>query len=284
MRFRPSSMSVALITAAIGIPLAPLSAQEESEWVERCRAESWREGWRWGDDRVKHCEIREQDLPAVKGMLSVDPGQNGGVAIRGWDRDGMLVRAKIQTYGQSEDAAREIAGRVRIVTAGGTIRAEGPDRTSGRYGGGTWSVSFEVYVPRRSDLALEARNGPLSVRHVTGRMELDVENGPLSLVGVGGEVRARATNGPLHVELEGARWEGTGLDAETVNGPVDLIVPEDYSARLETGTTNGPVHVGFPLTVTIQGRVTQRITTVLGAGGPLVRVVTTNGPLSIRRP
>jgi hypothetical protein len=35
--------------------------------------------------------------------------------------------------------------------------------------------------------------------------------------------------------------------------------------------------------VTINGRVTDRISTTLGSGGPLVRVVTTNGPMSVRR-
>ncbi len=74
-----------------------------------------------------------------------------------------------------------------------------------------------------------------------------------------------------------------GLDAETTNGPVNLAIPESYSARLEFGTVNGPMSVGFPVTVTIQGRVGRRITTTLGAGGAPVRAVTTNGPVEIRR-
>ena len=41
--------------------------------------------------------------------------------------------------------------------------------------------------------------------------------------------------------------------------------------------------VDFPLTVTVQGRLTQRINATLGQGGAPVRVVTTNGPLVIKR-
>jgi len=100
---------------------------------------------------------------------------------------------------------------------------------------------------------------------------------------VGGDVHARTTNGPLDIDLTGARWEGTGLDAETTNGPVNLAIPESYSAQLEFGTVNGPMTVGFPLTVTIEGRVGRRIVTKLGAGGAPIRVVTTNGPVEIRR-
>ena len=114
-------------------------------------------------------------------------------------------------------------------------------------------------------------------------MVLTAYNGPISLTGVGGDVRARTTNGPLDIELVGARWEGAGLDAETTNGPVSLAIPDNYSAQLEFGTVNGPMTIGFPLTVTIQGKVGRRITTRLGAGGAPIRVVTTNGPVEIQR-
>ena len=114
-------------------------------------------------------------------------------------------------------------------------------------------------------------------------MALTAYNGPVSLDGVGGDVHARTTNGPIDIELTGERWEGAGLDAETTNGPVELAIPDGYSAQLEFGTVNGPMTLAFPLTVTIQGRVGRRITTVLGKGGPTIRAITTNGPVAIRR-
>lgn len=266
---RAASLIAALAPAA-------LAAQVDSErWLERCRRDDS------DDERSKYCEVRESAMRPVRGSLVVDPGRNGGVAIRGWADDSIAVFAKIQAWAESDDEARELARGVRIVTGDAGIRAEGPSRTGRREG---WAVSFEVYVPHRTDLNLATENGPLGVRNVTGRMTLEAHNGPVSLAGVGGSVRARVQNGPLHVELTGTRWDGEGLDAETVNGPVDLEIPEAYSARLETGTVNGPMHTDFPLTVTIQGRVSRRITATLGQGGAPVRVVTTNGPLTIRRP
>ncbi len=98
-------------------------------------------------------------------------------------------------------------------------------------------------------------------------------------------MRAHAQNGPLLVHLQGTRWDGTGLDAETQNGPLTVDVPEGYNAAFETGTINGPMEIDFP--VTVQGRIGvgahRHLTTTLGSGGPLVRVVTTNGPAVIRR-
>ncbi len=263
--------------AALALPFFPVRAQDsDDEWLEDCHHESWR------DTRVKHCEIRETSLkPTAKGTaLTVDPGMNGGADIVGWDRDSVAVTARIQVHARSEDEADAIARQIRIEAAGATVRAVGPDPAGRRQ---SWSVSFVVYVPRRTDLSIATENGPLSIREVTGRMELSTQNGPLSLVGVAGDVHARAQDGPLEVKLTGTRWDGVGLDAETMNGPADLRIPEDYNAKIDFGTVNGPMSVGFPLTVTINGRVTDRISTTLGAGGAPIRVVTTNGPMTVRR-
>jgi DUF4097 and DUF4098 domain-containing protein YvlB len=144
-------------------------------------------------------------------------------------------------------------------------------------------VSYEVYAPRRTDLALTTVNGPVEVLDVSGTMRLQTENGPITLEGTGGDIQARATNGPLSINLTGTKWDGAGLDAETVNGPVHLEIPATYSAKLETGTVNGPMDLSTPLTVTFQGKRYSRITSVLGSGGATVRAVTTNGPVAIRR-
>ncbi len=138
-------------------------------------------------------------------------------------------------------------------------------------------------MPRRGDVTAETVNGPVSAEDLAGRLDLRAVNGPVTLSGVAGDVHAHATNGPLTVDLAGTRWEGTGLDAETQNGPVTLSIPDGYSAELETGTVNGPMQIDFP--ITLQGRIGRmsRIRTTLGSGGSPVRVVTTNGPLNVRR-
>jgi len=268
-----------LAAVALTLPGAPLRAQEsDAEWLDDC----WNDHDWNRDTRARHCEIRQVGLKgAVRGgALTVDPGKNGGVEVEGWDRDSVAVTARIQVNARTEDAAAAIAREIRVEAAGKIIRAVGPEPTGRRQ---SWSVSFVVMVPRRTDLSLATENGPLSVTDVTGRMDLSTQNGPLSLSGVAGDVHAHAQNGPLSVRLTGDRWEGTGLDAETQNGPAVLRIPDDYNAKLDFGTVNGPMDVGFPITVTINGRITDRVSTTLGQGGPPIRVVTTNGPMSVRR-
>ena len=111
-------------------------------------------------------------------------------------------------------------------------------------------------------------------------MELRADHGPLKLLNVGGDVRARVEYGPLSVDLDGPRWQGTRLDAESEYGPVTLRVPKDFGAQLEIGADHGPFEIDFPITLTrLDG---SSIQTKLGAGGPPVRAVARYGPMSMR--
>jgi hypothetical protein len=281
-RFRivlPSLVLFALIAVPGRVRAQDDDHDDHDEWLDDCRRDD--SGWRKRDRRYRHCEMRETGIRNPGGALRVDPGRNGGVGVHAWDRDSIDIVAKIQVQASSPEEAERMAQEIRIVTTGGTIRAEGPSQRS--HGDEWWSVSFEVHAPRKLDLDLATENGPLSIRGINGKMSLSAHNGPIKLHGVSGDVRARVRNGPLSVVLSGNHWEGVGLDAETVNGPVVLSIPENYSAKLETGTVNGPMSVDFPMTVTVQGRLNHRLNTTLGSGGAPVRVVTTNGPLIIKR-
>lgn len=266
-------MKVLFFALMLAAAPALRAQQDESEWLENCRDYESRR-------RVPHCEIKNTGYhQAPGGLLTAEPNQNGGVSIRGWDRDSVHVQARIRTVARTEEEARALSEQIRIVTERGTIRASGPslDRDA------NWNVSFVVYVPRRTNVRAETHNGPIGLSQLEGSIDVRAVNGPIALRELAGDVRARTQNGPISVILGGTRWQGAGLDAETQNGPMVLYVPEGYNAQLETGTTNGPMSIGFPITV--MGRALEkRITTTLGDGGPTIRARTQNGPLTIRRP
>ncbi len=269
-----SACRVLTIVALLAGAAAPLSAQRRhdggDDWLASCRDHDW------GDSRARFCEIRNAGFKAG-GALSIDPGDNGAVRVSGWDQDSVGVTAKVETRARTDEEAQALAREIRITAAGGTIGADGP-ATSGRR---SWTVSFDVMVPRRADLTVRTVNGPIAVDDVAGRMDLHAENGPLHLEDVAGDVHARTVNGPLVVTLSGDHWDGAGFDGETENGPVVLTLPARYSAHLETGTVNGPMSLDIPLTV--QGHIDfHRISTDIGSGGATVRAVTTNGPVNVR--
>jgi hypothetical protein len=227
-------------------------------------------------DRASHCEIREAAIKDFSGRLDVDPGVNGGVSVRGWDRNEVLVRAKVQTRADTDEQAAALATRVTIETAGGRVRVAGPDFADDV----SWSVTFQISVPRRSDVALRTTNGGISLSGLSGNIEFEALNGGVSLREMGGNVHGHTTNGGLSVALSGDRWDGEALDVFTVNGGVSVTMPEGYSARFETGTVHGQLALDIP--VTVQAK-TKQVSTTLGSGGPLVRVATTNGGVVVRQ-
>jgi hypothetical protein len=268
------ALSLFAAAAALGIAApttgwAQQTGDPGDEWCDRSS--------RNRDRDERYCEVREFTLDA-RDLVTVDAAPNGGVEVEGWDRNEILVRARVQTWSEDDDPAR-IAPDIEIIT-GSQIRAAGP-RFRGR-DGNRWSVSFEIMVPRESDLDLESVNGGIGITNVTGDLEFRTTNGGVSLSGVAGDVRGSTTNGGVHVELDGDEWQGRGLDVRTTNGGVNLIIPEDFRADLETGTTNGGFEIDFP--ITLQGRINRRqIRTELNGGGTPIRAVTTNGGVRVRR-
>ncbi len=251
-----------LTTTAATAQAAPVRVDEDT----RCHWNS--------DDRDQYCEEREYSL-AARPDLEVDAGQNGGIAVTGWDRDEVRLVVRISASSRSGDP-REIARAVEVRT-GATIEASGP-RSLGR---DHWSASFELMVPRATALRLAASNGGIRLADLTGEVAARTTNGGIHLSGGAGRVRGETTNGGLHLELTGRTWEGGGVDLSTTNGGVEIAVPDDYSAELEFGTVNGGMRLDIP--VTVQGRIDRRIRTQIGAGGPLIRATTTNGGVVVRR-
>lgn len=269
---------VLAVAAWAGWLAAPAGAQPPASSLE-CDDDNggggiWRFfGWR---DRVGACEIRELTLDAT-GELVIDARHNGGVQVTGSDRDDVLVRARVNTWGESRDEARDVQDRVEIRTDG-VVRAEGPrhDRRP------SWVVSYEVFAPRQTDLTIDALNGGVVIDDVQGDIDFDTTNGGVRLSGLAGDVRGRTTNGGVDITLVGDAWEGAGLDVGATNGGVRVHVPDGYSARFEARTTNGGIHFDFP--VTVQGRIGGReIDATLGDGGARVSVRTTNGGVHVSR-
>ena len=260
-----------LIAALVTFAGVAVFAQEKGKSLA-CRDDNW-----YNDRLVGHCEMREQTLALSGGAIGVDGKQNGGVSVKGWDQNQVLVRSKVQTGAPTAEEARALAQQVTIETGGSKIFASGPENRKNY----NWAVSYEVFVPRRADLSVETHNGGISITEVNGKIDFTAVNGGVVLKRVGGAVRGSTMNGGLVIELSGDRWDGETLDVSTTNGGVVMSVPENYSAHLQTGTVNGSVDVDFP--VTVQGKISKQVALNLGSGGATVRATTTNGGVRLKR-
>jgi hypothetical protein len=244
------------------------------EHKEFCSQNNWNNG-----DKVSFNELREINLPA-SGKIDVDGARNGGISVKGENRSDVLVRACVQAWGSTDEAARSLASSIRINTAG-VIKADGTEEN--------FSVSYDIRVPRNTNLGLKANNGGISVKSVEGTMDVSTSNGGISIHDAAGDVRGRTTNGGVSVALVGNGWKGSGLDLQTTNGGVNLSIPSNFAANVEAGTVNGGFSSDIPeLNVTTDDQKgayghsrAKKINTALNGGGPMIRLVTTNGGIRI---
>jgi len=266
-----SSFSRVCLLLLLGLSLGSIQSVDALQVVvddEWCNDDSG------NSNSERYCEVREFTLDA-RDLIRVDAAPNGGIQVEGWSRNEISLRAKVTAWSRQGDP-QEIANDIELQT-GTVVSADGPDNRE-REG---WSVSYRLMVPQGSNLQLESMNGGIQIEGVHGDMDFETQNGGISLQDVGGDVKGRTTNGGLNVSLSGNQWEGAGLDLQTTNGGIVFSVPEDFQARLETGTVNGGFDTDFP--ITIRGRLrTRQLTTDLNGGGPPVRLVTTNGGVKIR--
>lgn len=181
--------------------------------------------------------------------------------------------------------------RVRL-----TMTVTVPRGTRLRTSSGNGDVSLSAAV---AEARVTSGNGKINVSRVTGRVDASSGNGEVSVENVGGAVNARSgngdvrigtTNGPVSassgngdVRVSMDRLTGDeDLEFTTGNGRIEVVVPADFSARVDANTGNGRIQTDFP--ITIEGRLTKnRLRGTIGNGTRRLRMSTGNGSMEIRK-
>ncbi len=239
--------------------------------------------------------VKEEQSLAVPGgtTLRLHAPDSSGLRVSGWDKaDFEITVCKV---------ARDTAAlsRISVSAPKGVVAVDGID-------GDDALVFFYVKAPREAVLDLAAENGPMALRDLHASVTARLANGPLSLSGVHGTVDVeasngpvsfrdgsgdwtlRVTNGPLSARFAGARWEGKGLVAEAVNGPLTVRLDPSFDSGLRVSAAAwAPVRCRAAACATAHrtgGRDEEggEQSLQIGSGEPLVRLSTVNGPVTIK--
>src|SRR5262245_63301358 len=157
-------------------------------------ADQWCSEANRGNRYATSCDVREESLNGIA-SLDVDPGGNGGIRVPGTPGATARVRYRIVGNANTETEARQMVEGVRIESAKGRIRVDGPQSRDGRW----WNVEVEIEAPRDLPMMLTTRNGGIGLQGVSTRTRFETTNGGVSLVAVAGDVQGRTVNGGLHI-------------------------------------------------------------------------------------
>jgi hypothetical protein len=223
----------------------------------------------------------------------------GFVVLR--DGDGVTICA---VYDEDDECERDgVRGPSRSMWNRGrrervrlTMAVTVPRGTRLQTSSGNGDVSLSAAV---AEARVTSGNGKVNVSRVTGRVDASSGNGEVSVENVGGAVNARSgngdvrigtTNGPVSassgngdVRVSMDRLTGDeDLEFTTGNGRIEVVVPPDFSARVDANTGNGRIQTDFP--ITIEGRLTKnRLRGTIGNGTRRLRMSTGNGSMEIRK-
>lgn len=142
------------------------------------------------------------------------------------------------------------------------------------------SVDFTLKVPAGVRMVARTVNGSVEARGIGADADLATVNGSVD-VEAAGAARARTVNGRISARLGRAEWQGT-LALETVNGSIEIALPERASAEVSGSTVHGEIETDFPLAVS--GRhVGRRLHGTIGSGGRRLELKTVNGSIEVRK-
>jgi len=113
------------------------------------------------------------------------------------------------------------------------------------------------------------------------KFEGNTVNGSVTATGLRADAHAGTVNGNVKVEM--GRMAGTGgMEFSTVNGGIDVTIPDGVGLDVSASTTNGDIRTDFPLTV--RGRFGPRhLTGTIGGGGRSLSLTTVNGSIALHK-
>lgn len=218
-------------------------------------------------------EQREIPLAGVD-ELRVTASSEGGVSIRGWSRPyARLVVCRYAVAHTKEQATRLLAA-IDVSASRGEVVATGPAFDANQ----AWWANITLYVPRRAAVSVQAENGGVAIRNMSGRVSARSTRGGISVARSSGRYKVTTASGGITLE----RVTGS-VDASSQNGAIALKLDARDVATIEARVT-GESEIHCTLRNCGDGRGvwgTDRKALRIGEGVPDIRLSTGQAAITI---
>jgi hypothetical protein len=142
-------------------------------------------------------------------------------------------------------------------------------------------VRFTVRLPKNLRFSGGTVNGNVTTENMGRFVHAQSVNGSIH-VSTAAWAQAETVNGSIQARIGDAAWTGT-LKFASVNGSVELRMPDDSSADVKFSSVNGSMNSDFPLTISNGFPVGHSAHGTIGKGGRALVVDTVNGNVSLKK-
>jgi hypothetical protein len=163
---------------------------------------------------------------------------------------------------------RTSGGAIKLGKMGGVVDA----RTSGG------SITLEEGL---GDVELKTSGGNINVGRVQGRADLSTSGGSITIDSVTRSVRAHTSGGSIRANIAGPLSDECSLS--TSGGSVRVTVDKAAAFQLDASTSGGSVDAaGLAITTEKSNRSRSRLAGIVNGGGPLLKLRSSGGGISVR--
>jgi len=279
----------------------------------------------WTRPAAAQQKVEERRPAAAAGLVEIE-NPAGTLRVIGWNQNevtvtGMLgpgaeglsvtgeknrIRVEVETRGNPHGVASTLevhvpegsrvevssfAGSIAVSDVKGAVRAE--------------NVNGDITVSGAArEVDVQTVNGSLDVSGPARRVHAESVNGSVTVRGASGEVEASTVNGGLlvsggtfshgHLEtvngkvrFEGDLAKSAVLDADSVSGAIELLLPATVAADFTLSTFSGTIENDLgPALDRESGRdnpAEKELSFTTGAGGANVTIHTLSGAIAIRK-
>ncbi len=179
-----------------------------------------------------------QETVKVDGPLVIKAAtSNGGIQLTTHDEPEVRLVAHLKAFGTTTKAAEELLEKLdpTVKSDDKEVLIEAP-KLNGFY---NYSISYEIFAPKKSTLLLKTSNGGVETVGEFASIGIATSNGTVKVDGGSGIADLTSSNGAVHVK----NFEGQVL-AKTSNGRIEMdrcVLSEDSTAE----TSNGRIVVGL---------------------------------------
>jgi hypothetical protein len=184
--------------------------------------------------------------------------------------------AELKTSG-GDITVGDLRGRVQARTSGGDLRME---RIDGAVDGGTSGGNITL-KEGTATVKLHTSGGSVHVDRAGGPAEVSTSGGDVVIKSVEQLLRAATSGGDIKAVLTAAPRSDCSLS--TSGGDIEIRLPKAAAVNLEAGTSGGEVDAaGLTITIAKGGQGKTRLAGQVNGGGPLLKLRTSGGDISIR--